>query len=188
MSYIAVASLINAVVDYLPFVPAPFSLWVSRVITAAMIFCMFSLSGINIRYWKAGLFRALYLGCGLVTSFLLGSYLLSIAATLFSFVAVYQEYSAHSEIVASKDSDLSRNWYKLFYWEIAAALLLSLGSTIATVLLMSAKLPIAVSEISAMVTLFLKNPRFILQILRLVYLEKTIVCFSSEEERLNLNS
>lgn len=176
--YIAVVSLVNAVADYLPFLPAAVSTWVSRGIMAATVLCMFRLARANSRYRWAGIFRAAMLSCALITSFLFGSYVLSIAASLFSVLAVYLEYTAHAELVAEKDATLSRSWRNLFYWGLAAAILLSVGSTVTAAVLMSGEIQAGVSRISGIVTFLLKIPRFAVDVVHLLYLRKTISCLA----------
>ena len=180
--YIAIVSLVNSVVDYFPFIPASISTWVSRGIMAATVFCMLQLAWKNKRYQKTAIFRAVMLGCALITSFLFGSYLLTIAASIFSILAVYQEYSAHAELVAERNAALSRKWHKLFYWELAAAMLLSFGSTLAVFLLMSTDVQLDVSRISGMVTMLLKIPQFVIHVVRLLFLRKMIALFLTDEE------
>ena len=102
--------------------------------------------------------------------------------TIFSILAVYQEYAAHSELVAEKNAALSRKWHNLFYWELAAAIQLSFGSTLAVVILMSAELQLDASRISSMVTLLLKTPQFVIHVVRLLYLRKMISLFLADEE------
>ena len=178
---LSVVSLVNSVVDYFPFIPASLTTWVSRGIMAATVFCLFRLATQNKRYQKAAIFRGATLGCALITSFLFGSYLLSIAASIFSIVAVYQEYTAHSEAAAEKDMALSRKWHNLFYWEFIAAILLSMGASVATVILMSYELQVDASRISSIVILLLNIPRFFIQLIHLLYLNKMIPLFLTDE-------
>ena len=182
LAYVAIISLINSIVGYFPFVPMPVSTWGSRGIMAATIYCMFNLSSENNRYKKAAIFRTAFLGCALITSLIFGSYLLSIAASICSIVAVYQEYAAHSEVLVEKDMTLSRKWRKLFYLEFIAAVMLSLGSSVAAVILMSSELQVNVSNISNIVILILKIPQFVIHVVRLLYLNKMITYFLSGKE------
>jgi hypothetical protein len=177
---VGIVSLINSAASYIPFVHAGLTTWVSRGIMAATVLCMLRLSPRNGRYKKAGFFRALMLTCALITSFLFGSYLLSIAASLFSFVAVYQEYTAHAEVVEEADAVLSRKWHKLFYWELIAAVLLSFGSSLVALLFVSSALQDA-SRISGIVISLLKLPQFVLHVIRLLYLNKTLAYVASQE-------
>ena len=54
LMYIAIVSLVNSVVNFLPFVPAAVTTWVSRGIMVAVVVCMFQLTPANERYKKAG--------------------------------------------------------------------------------------------------------------------------------------
>ena len=53
--------------------------------------------------------RAVMLVCTLITAFVKGTSILTLAASILSIIAVYQEYNAHSELIADKDSRLSGN-------------------------------------------------------------------------------
>lgn len=176
--YIGIISLVNSVIGYIPFIPASISTWISRGIMAATVYCMFRLSFMNGRYLKAAIFRAVMLGCSLITSFLFGSYLLSIAASIFSILAVYQECAAHAEVVAEKDQILSRRWRYLFHWEFLAAVILSFGSSVATLILISSALQPDVSGISSIVIVILKIPQFMIHVVRLLYLKRMLMVFS----------
>lgn len=174
LAYITILSLVNSVFDYLPFVPAAITTWVTKGIMAATVYCMFKLSGRNNRYRTSAIFRAVTLGCALVTSFAFGSHLLNIAISVFSVLAVYQEYAAHAETVAGKDMCLSHKWCSLFYWELAAATFLSWGSAVTAILLVSSQLQTDASMVSGIVFFLLKMPQFALRVVRLLYLYKMI--------------
>ena len=97
LMYIAIVSLVNSVVNFLPFVPAALTTWVSRGIMVAVVVCMFQLAPANERYKKAGIMRAVMLVCTLVTAFVYASSVLNLAASILSIIAVYQEYNAQPE-------------------------------------------------------------------------------------------
>ena len=67
-----------------------------------------SVAPVHDRYQKAGIFRAIMLACNLITAFIVGSVILTLAASIVSIIAVYQEYSAHAEVITEKDSKLGR--------------------------------------------------------------------------------
>lgn len=180
--YIAIISLLNSAFDYLPFVPATVSSWVTKGILVATIYCMFRLSSWNSRYNWTAFFRLATLGCSLITSFLFGSYYLNIAIFIFSSNAVYLEYAAHAQLVAEKDLVLSRKWRNLFYWEFFSAIFLSLGSYATALILISSKLQTSASRISSIVIPLLKIPGFVTQLVRLLYLNKMITFFLPDEE------
>lgn len=183
LMYIAIVSLVNSLINFLPFVPASVTTWISRGIMAAMVVCMFQLAPLNGRYKKAGIFRAMMLSCSLITAFLFGSMLLTLAASAFSILAVYQEYSAHSELVSDKDSNLSRKWHSLFYWVFAAAVLLSFGSSVVALILVMPDLEVgAASRISGIIIGLLKIPQFVIDVVYLLYLKKMTGYFQNEGE------
>lgn len=180
---IAVVSLVNSAVGYIPFIHGDITTWISRGIMLAMVLCLFRLAPVNARYKKAGIFRAGMLACALITSFLFGSMLLTIAASVFSFLAVYQEFQAHAELVFGADPKLSRNWRSLFYWEIAVAILLSFGSTAAAAILVMSGLQEGAGTISGIVITVLGIPRLVVSVIYALLLKKTTECVSAGEQR-----
>ena len=58
LMYCALASLINSVISYLPFIPASLTTWISRGIMLTMTVCMLQLAPVNERYMKAGIMLA----------------------------------------------------------------------------------------------------------------------------------
>lgn len=180
LMYIAAASLVNSLVSYFPFVPANLTTWISRGIMVAMILCMFRLGPAHGRYRKAGILRGAMLGCALITAFLFGSVILSLAASLLSFAAVYQEYKAHSELVADKDASLSQRWMRLFIWSILASVLLSAGTTLVAVIVIAAKLKDA-SRISGIAICLLGIPRSVIEIIYILYIRKMVLIFEPDE-------
>ena len=76
LMYIAIVSLVNSVVNFLPIVPASVTTWISRGIMVAVVVCMFQLTPANARYKKAGIMRAVMLVCTLITAFVYASSIL----------------------------------------------------------------------------------------------------------------
>ena len=180
--YCSLASLINSVISYFPFIPGVLTTWISRVIMLAVTICMFQLAPANERYKKAGVMRAVMLGCNLITSFLFGSTLLTLAASIVSIIAVYQEYNAHSELVAEKDEKLSHKWRSLFIWSILAAVLLSFGAAIVAMILVMADMEGGASRISAITIALLSIPQCVIDIVYILYIRKTISIFDKTAE------
>lgn len=179
LSWVAVASLVNSILNWIPAVPGNITTWISRGIMAAAAFCMFQLAPDGVSYQRAGFSRLVMLGCALVTSFLFGSYALTGLAFVASLIAVYQEYYAHSQLVSEADGVLSRNWYGLFWWQIAASILLTVGSSVAAVLIMASDRQVDASRLSGLVISILELPRFVLSVIYLSYLKKTVDCLSN---------
>lgn len=181
LMYCALASLINSVISYFPFIPASLTTWISRGIMVAMTVCMLQLAHVNERYKKAGILRAVMLGCALFTAFVFGSTLLTLAASIVSIIAVYQEYHAHSELVADKDAKLSGRWRSLFTWSILASVLLSFGATVLAVILVLADMQGGTSRISAITIALLSIPQCVIDIVYITYIKKMIEVFSESE-------
>lgn len=181
LMYIAIVSLINSLVNFLPFVPASVTTWISRGIMVAMVVCMFQLALVNDRYKKAGIFRAIMFGCTLITSFLFGSMILTLVASIVSIIAVYQEYTAHSEVIADHDAKLSKAWHSLFNWSILAAVLLSFGASIVAVILVLADMEGGASRISTIAIGLLSVPQFVIEVMYILYIKKMLAIFSESE-------
>lgn len=178
---IAIASLVNSVAGLIPLALGSVTTWVSRGIMLAMAVCMFQLAPLNDRYRKAGIFRAGMLACALFTAFLFGSMAVTIAASVFSFVAVYQEFQAHAEVVFEKNPRLSRNWRSLFYWEILVGILLSLGATATAAILVVSGLQEGAGRISSIVITVLSIPDLVLSVIYVRNLKKTEACVSGRD-------
>ena len=175
LMYIAIASLINSVINNLPFVPSTVTTWISRGIMVAMIVCMFQLAPVSERYKKAGIMRAVMLVCTLITAFVKGTSILTLAASILSIIAVYQEYNAHSELIADKDSRLSGKWHSLFGWSLVAAVLVGFGSTV-TVLILSF-MGMDTVRLTAIIIGILSIPQMILDVVYMMYIKKMISAF-----------
>ena len=140
----------------------------------AMIVCMFRLAPVNERYKKAGILRAVWLGCMIASLVFLPSILI-LTASILSIIAVYQEYSAHSEVVADKDAKLSRNWHSLFNWSIVTGLLVGFGSVVTA--LIASFAGVEITRITAIVTGILGIPQLVIEIVYLLYLKKMSAIF-----------
>lgn len=179
LMYIAIASLANAIVSSLPIVPVAITTWISRGIMVAMIVCMFQLAHANERYQKVGIMRAVMLVCTLITAFVKGTSVLTLAASILSIIAVYQEYNAHSELIAGKDSRLSGKWHSLFGWSLVAAVLVGFSSTV-TVLILSL-MGMDTVRLTAIIIGILSIPQMILDVVYMMYIKKMISIFENRE-------
>ena len=179
LMYIAIVSLVNSVVSFLPFVPAAVTAWISRGIMVAVVVCMFQLAPANERYKKAGIMRVVMLVCSLVTAFVYASSVLNLAASILSIIAVYQEYNAHSEMIADKEPHLSGKWHGLFAWGLIAGILVGFGSTV-TVLILT-MLQSDVVRLTAIIVGILSIPQMILDLVYMLYIKKMISIIDNGE-------
>lgn len=108
--------------------------WLSRIVQAGMILCLFQMQTVNPRYRKAAILLAVTLVCGLVSTLLSNSTILSLGISICAVIANYQEYNGHSEVTDGLDPQLSRKWNNLFLWSIAVGLLGGFASSVTVVI------------------------------------------------------
>lgn len=175
--YIHIASLAVRLLSMLPVADQLFT-WLQRILIAGVIFCLFQLSPAGGRYRKAAILQAVYLG-GVLVSILLRSTAISLAASICSLLSIYQEYCAHSELIAEKDVALSRKWHSLFTWSIIAGVLVAVGSMIISVITVLAGME--TGRIIAVVMVIISLPDLIVSVFYLMYLKYTIRLLPQEE-------
>ena len=179
LMYIAIVSLVNSIVNYVPFVPASVTTWISRGIMVAMIVCMFRLASANGRYKTAAILRAIWLGTLILGTLLHLPSVLVLGTSILSIIAVYQEYHGHSEVLADKDIVLSAKWKGLFIWSFIAPLLLSIGSSVAMVI--SSFMNLDVAKVTAITTGIMRIPQYVIDVIYLLYLKKMLSIFENDE-------
>ena len=179
LMYIAIVSLVNSIVNYVPFVPASVTTWISRGIMVAMIVCMFQLASANGRYKTAAILRAIWLGTLILGTLLHLPSVLVLGTSILSIIAVYQEYHGHSEVLADKDIVLSAKWKGLFIWSFIAPLLLSIGSSVAMVI--SSFMNLDVAKVTAITTGIMRIPQYVIDVIYLLYLKKMLSIFENDE-------
>lgn len=179
LMYIAIVSLANSIVNYVPFVPASVTTWISRGIMVAMIVCMFQLASANGRYKTAAILRAIWLGTLIHGTLLHIPSVLVLGTSILSIIAVYQEYHGHSEVLAEKDTVLSAKWKGLFIWSFIAPLLLSIGSSAAMVI--SSFMNLDVAKVTAITTGIMHIPQYVIDVIYLLYLKKMLSIFENDE-------
>ena len=146
LMYVHIASIAISIISMFSFKDS-WNTWTGIAITLAGTVCMYAMAPINRRYKTAGNLYAVYLVCAV-----LNQTALALVASILSLIAMYQEYSAHSELVADMDPNLSANWHSLFNWQIFVGVAVSVISII-TVLLMAA-VESQASRITAVVVIF----------------------------------
>ena len=142
LMYTMIVSIVNSVLNYLPFIPAVVTTWVSRGITVVMVLSMFQLASASPRYREAGILRLVAFVSTLLATIPIVGPVLVFAASILTVIAVYQEYHAHGEVITDKDSVLAKKWNRLFVWELIADVLVAVVSAVVTVVLMMLQIPI----------------------------------------------
>ena len=155
--------------------PGGIGWWLDKGLTAASIIALFNLSPLLERYRKAALFHGISL-CGLLAARLLGNTVLSLAWSVCSIVASYQELNAHSELTEPRDKKLSQKWHSLFYLELFSGLL---AGSIAMIPMLIASFAGASEELTTLIaTICVTAVSVFLNILRLRHLKKTLELYN----------
>ena len=177
---IHIASLLNSLISFLP-ISDTWAVWIGRAVMIGTIVCMFRMAPVNSRYKKAAIYRTVMLCCTLITAYLFQSVVFTLAASVFSIMAVYQEFNGHSELVADKDPKLSGNWHGLFTWSVITAVMVSFCSVAATLLI--TMLDMDTVRTASMIVGILRIPQFAVDVVYLLYLRKMMGIFRSQGER-----
>ena len=169
--YIHIASLAVSLLSLLPVADQVFG-WIQRILVIGSALCLSQLSFAGERYRKAAIFKIIYAAGLLITSLFFASTAISLAASVCSLIAIYQEYSAHSELISGADPALSRKWHSLFTWSILAALLVGFGSMVLSVV--AAMSGMDITALVGIVMVILSLPDMIVELFYLLYLNRTI--------------
>lgn len=174
--FVHVASIAVSLLSYLP-INDGWLQWGSKIITIAAIVALFQLTPCNIRYRKAAIFRIIFLCGSLVTALGYTSSILTLAASIFSLLSTYQEYSGHSEIIISEDPKLSRNWHSLFNWSLIVGVLTSLVSMVMVLVL--AMVGIGAGSITGIVMAVMSGAALVIDIFYLIWLNRMVHIFQT---------
>ena len=170
--YVGIAALVNSLLGLTGL--GGLSRWIGFAISAAALYLMFRLAGSNGRYLRAVLFA----GAALILN-ILGIQQLALATSICGIVGQYQEYLAHSELIAGQDPKLAAKWGSLFWLQFGVELItvLLLGLVVG-VLVAAANMEVAV--VTSLITMIVAVLSVILKVLYLVYLKRTIALLENE--------
>ena len=91
--------------------------WLSRAVSVCAIVAMMQLAPADERYRKAGIFMLVTLIAGIVNQIFPIS-ILTLAVSICSLVATYQQYYAHAELVEEVNGKFAKKWRSLFVWQL----------------------------------------------------------------------
>lgn len=196
--YIRIAYLMVGVLHNLP-MNTNWVNWLQYIATAGMIYCMLRLGVFHPRYKKAGVLQAVYLILTLVniaqSAYFIYqsvttpgvfdltfsntlSYIIGTVAIFSNWVAIYQLYNAHGDMVADQAPDLARKWRNMFWLSIGVGLLTTFASLINA--LLAIYMDINISEVVPVVSTLIPMPNKILWIIGFVYMYRTIRILEKE--------
>lgn len=165
-----IASMILTALNAIPVLSGAAG-WISRIVSAVMAVALFKLSPVNERYRKAAIFSAVTVGGGIAVT-VLKMNLFTMVISICALIANYQELNAHSELVAPKNSKLSKRWHSLFYYELVVGLITGVLSSAAVVIAVFADVDAEV--ITTVTVAVLGAINIIIGVFRIVYLKQTI--------------
>ena len=164
--YVGIAAMANSLLGI--FLPGKLSTWIGHSISAATVYLLYQLISENARYKTAALF-----GAGALICNLLGIASLSLAASICAIVAQYQEYQAHSELIAERDPKLAGKWSSLFWLQFGVELIMILLTGLFVGVLVAAS-GMDAAVVTGLVTVIVAVFSVILKLLYLSYLKRTI--------------
>lgn len=170
--------------------------WVSRVIMAGIIICLFQLSPANLRYRRSAILGAVRLILTLIILLVLSpAYarlmvlnpesanllspvitILNAAELVLHYLATYQEYHGHADMTAEADPRLSKNWLSLYIWALIFVVLSTVASLMVIRLFEMAEITAAAVNIFNRIMLVIEK---ILELLYLWYLYRMIRLFQN---------
>lgn len=149
--------------------------WLNRVVAICLIVAMVKLSPANERYRMVAVLEGATLVGGLLM-IASSSSILSIAVSVVSLIAAYQQYLGHSELLQDLNPELSGKWRSLFGWEICVGLLSGIASVISVVIgVASGAEPALLVAVAVAIGVLLGVA---VKVMYLVYLKKTIGYFA----------
>ena len=147
---------------------------ISWALTAVMLVALFKLAPVNERYRKAAVLTVVTLVGGMLVS-VVKMNLLTMAVSVCTIIASYQELNALSEMVAPKDPKLSSRWHSLFYYELAAGLISGFVSSAGVVIAVLAD--VEADTIISVALLFVMAVGVVLGLFRMLYLKQTLALY-----------
>lgn len=156
------------------FLDNPITPWIGYIMSAGIAVCLFFLAPACHRYRTAAILTAVHIGLTVLSPLGLTN-LLTMAASILSIIAAYQEFHGHAEVVEAKDPRLARKWCSLFVWQIIIGLIAGFSSVAAVVIMVLAD--IAQDQIVAWTSGAVLLVGLIPGILYLLYLRETIKHF-----------
>lgn len=199
--YCQIAALVFTLLDYIPLSINLF-LWPKRLCQVGSILCLFGLAFAGRRYRIAAIFGTIQFSLTIIQSVIFvfvrllmwqGIYgtedfeawsqfcaVLNLVGMVAGWVYLYHYFHAHGDLIQDDDPALSRKWNNLFFWELAAGILLSIASMIFSNLYL--EMETQLQNISTLFYTVIRIPRHIVALLGILYLNRTIHIVQNWEE------
>ena len=167
--YINCLALISIIVALVPEM-TNWSGWGNIVISSCIVVILLGLADSNKRYTKAAIFRMIAVAISILLKFM-DSSILSSVTSIILFCSLYQEYNAHSEVLADVDEKLSKRWKELFGIYLIGSIVVGVLSALIVISLGALFLQYA-KAITVVVLVLSGGFDLIMRIIYLVYLKQ----------------
>ena len=141
--------------------------------------CLLQLRHVNPRYQKSAVVRSIMIGCILAVSLLGGPVLLTNVGSVCAFVADYQEYHGHGEMVEKTSRSLAQKWNSLFLWALAVGLIS--GFAVSAVVMIGAVAGAEVDTLTVIAAVAVLLANAVIDVLYLRNMKNTLAVLETEE-------
>lgn len=176
--YVQCATLVAGIITDLPFLDG-IMFWINTMLACVTLFVFYKLAPVKDRYRKAAIFMTITLAINLISKFSNVGFLTFIGS-VFSLIALYQEYSAHSDMMDGVDAKLARKWHTLFNWQIIGAILLGFLETVLLVVLVVA-FSLDANVVAGLLLVIVEGFDIIIKIFYLMYLKRMLAAYENYE-------
>lgn len=174
--YLHCAVLVSTIITALPFLDGVMG-WINRILSIAILYVLFKLAPLKERYRKAAIFMAIAVGINVIT-LLTDIGFLTWVGSICSLIALYQEYSAHSEMIDGIDDKLARSWHTLFNWQLFGGIVLAVLESALIVVLVGALL-LDGNMVVVLALVMVTGFEIIIEIFYLRYLKRMLAAYAN---------
>lgn len=199
--YCQIAVLAISLLDYIPIGASLFT-WLKRICQAGVIMCLFAVAFAGKRYLAAAIFGSVQLVLTVAQSVIIFFFqllmmqgilsmdnfeswsnfcaVLNLIAMVASWIYTYQLYHAHGDLIKEQDATLCRKWYHLFFWSLAAGILISVASMIFSTIYTD--MGLNNQTILSLFYSLINIPSQVIMLMGIIYLHRTIQIIQNQEE------
>lgn len=199
--YCQIAVLAISLLDYIPIGASLFT-WLKRICQAGVIMCLFAVAFAGKRYLAAAIFGSVQLVLTVAQSVIIFFFqllmmqgilsmdnfeswsnfcaVLNLIAMVASWIYTYQLYHAHGDLIKEQDATLCRKWYHLFFWSLAAGILISVVSMIFSTIYTD--MGLNNQTILSLFYSLINIPSQVIMLMGIIYLHRTIQIIQNQEE------
>lgn len=199
--YCEIAALAFSLLDYIP-IGSGLLIWLKRICQGGSLVCLFAVAFAGKRYLTAAVFGSVQLVLTVAQSVIIFFFqllmmqgilsmdnfeswsnfcaVLNLIAMVASWIYTYQLYHAHGDLIKEQDATLCRKWYHLFFWSLAAGILISVASMIFSTIYTN--MGLNNQTILSLFYSLINIPSQVIMLMGTLYLHRTIQIIQNQEE------